>query len=753
MKSLSVLSFGSTRGLWDGESAEDYRRLLGYGAELERYVIVAHSYKRHALQARRFGENVDAIPTDAFCILDSLLRMLWIGWRVLQSRRIDVIQAQDPFVFGLVALLLGKWNRLPVNVCVYGPNVFDPNWIASSRVNRLIAPLGRWVLRRCQGLQVDGKMTARSLAAAGIEPSRIALKPVVPANLPSFYQIDRTATRNAVPRVLFVGRLAVQKNIPVLLEAARVLHSDGHFFELEIVGEGPLGAELKAIVERTGLKDIVRFRDPVSRDEIAAIFAAADLFALTSDSEGYARVLMEAAAAALPIVTTAVSGSDDAVEDAVTGFIVPVRDAAGVAEKLALLLADPTLRQRMGQAARAHIGKHADPALNTPAQVAIWRRLAPQDEATPSGPLPQRLLLFNLATDTKHPILGFTTQWIRELAARVESIHVVTMLAGEIDVPKNVHVYSAGLEHGWSEPRRLVEFYRHLFRILREERIDGCFSHMITIFSVLAGPVLRWKGIPLVTWYAHPKPGRVLKLSHYASHRMVTSLPRAYPYHHDKLTIIGQGIDTTLFAPAPQATVDENLILCVGRLSRVKNHPTLLRAFARLPQRCRLAILGATAGAPDEAYVAELHTLIAELGIGPRVAFEPPVPPTQLPEQYRRCSVHVNLTGPGFGDKVAWEAMSCGRPCLVANDDFIETLGRYSKELLFHTEDELTACLTALLAMSPAEREAIGLYQRTQVERLHSLPRLAERILGVLAEVRREITPDGPPELLTTALR
>ena len=753
MNGISVLSFGSTRGLWDGESAEDYQRLRSYGAALDAYVVVAHSYKRHGLQPRRFSPQLEAIPTDAFCILDSVLRMFAIGWRVLRSRRIDVLQAQDPFAFGLVAVLLGRVFRLPVNACVYGPNVFDPHWLASSRANRLLAPLGRWVLRRCQGLQVDGKMTARSLVAAGLESSRVALKPVVPANLPSFHAIARDQVHNAIPRLLFAGRLVPQKNLAVLLEAARILQAGGHRFELEIVGEGPLAKDLRATAERHGLRDVVHFRDPVSRDGIAAVFAAADVFVLTSDSEGYARVLMEAAAAALPIVTTAVSGSDDAVLDGETGFIVPIRSAQAVAEKLALLIEDAALRQRMGEAARIHIRQHANPESNTPAQVAIWRRLARNLDASASGPFPQRLLLFNLATDAKHPILGFTTQWIRELAARVESIHVITMLAGEIDVPENVRVYSAGREHGWSEPRRLLTFYRHLFRILREERIDGCFSHMITIFSVLAGPVLRWKGIPLVTWYAHPKPGRTLKLSHYASHRMVTSLPRAYPYHHDKLTVIGQGIDTTLFAPAAQSIAEDDLILCVGRLSRVKNHPTLLRAFAQLPRRFRLAILGVTAGADDEAYVRELHALAAELGVTDRVTFEKPVPPAELPAQYRRCAVHVNLTPAGFGDKVAWEAMSCGRPCLVANDDFRETLGQHGSELLFHTAEELTAKLTTLLAMTPQERDAIGLYQRAQVERLHSLPRLAERILAVLADCRRELDPAPPHALLPTPLR
>ena len=261
---------------------------------------------------------------------------------------------------------------------------------------------------------------------------------------------------------------------------------------------------------------------------------------------------------------------------------------------------------------------------------------------------------------------------------------------------------------------------------------------MMPPFSALGGPVLRARGIPLVTWYAHPSLTPLLKLAHFASNRMVTSLPAAYPYRTDKLSVIGQGIDTALFTPATDGNVREDVILCVGRLSRVKDHPTLIRACALLPENFRLVILGATAGAPDEAYLAELRKLLAELKIGDRVVFEKPVPPTELPAHFRSCTVHVNHTPAGFGDKVAWEAMSCGRPCLVANADFAETLGDTRDALLFKTGDsaDLAAKLTAVLDQTPAARAAIGLYQRTQVERLHSLPRLADRVLAEINQCR-----------------
>ena len=155
-----------------------------------------------------------------------------------------------------------------------------------------------------------------------------------------------------------------------------------------------------------------------------------------------------------------------------------------------------------------------------------------------------RLLLFNMAMDLDDPLLEFVVHWVRPLAQIADRVHVITMRTGRMDVPDNVRVYSVGKEKGYNEPRRVIEFYRILGHVLRDNRIDVCFSHMIPIFTVLAAPILKIKRIPIVTWYAHASLTWTLKLAHHLSDQMVLSLSSAYPYKHDKLTQVGQGIDT-----------------------------------------------------------------------------------------------------------------------------------------------------------------------------------------------------------------
>ncbi|MEN9234715.1 MAG: glycosyltransferase family 4 protein [Gloeomargarita sp. GMQP_bins_120] len=353
------------------------------------------------------------------------------------------------------------------------------------------------------------------------------------------------------------------------------------------------------------------------------------------------------------------------------------------------------------------------------------------------------LLVFNLATDAHHPLLGFTTLWLNKLAERVAAIHVITMRAGVLQLPKNVQVYSLGKERGYSEPRRAVRFYRFLSHILRHHRIDLCFSHMTPLLTNLAAPLLKLHRIPIVTWYAHPSLTRQLKLAHFWSDRMVSSLPTAYPYRQDKLVVVGQGIDTDVFQPAAgeKECPDQPLILAVGRLSPVKDYGTLIAAVARLvyqEQRpVTVRIVGNPAHPGDEDYAASLRRQVQALGLETRVHFRPAVALYELPAIYRQCTVYVNLTPTGFGDKVALEAMACGKVCLAANQGFRETLGVYADQLLFAHGDpeDLAGKLANLLSLSEAQRQVMGSYLRQQVIRYHSLDRLMERLVNLFTEL------------------
>ena len=206
-----------------------------------------------------------------------------------------------------------------------------------------------------------------------------------------------------------------------------------------------------------------------------------------------------------------------------------------------------------------------------------------------------RVLWFNLATDLDDPILAFTSSWIREVANKVDSIHVITMRLGRAEFPKNVRIYSVGKEKQFSEPRRAWEFYRRVFRILHQEPIDVCFSHLIPIFTILGYLPPKLHGVPIITCYAHRQRSFILKTAHHLSDRMVSTNTSSYPYRGNKLCVLGQAIDTELFKPnATISPADPPLILFVGRLSPIKDPLTFIQAACLLSNqhRFQVAVIG-----------------------------------------------------------------------------------------------------------------------------------------------------------------
>jgi glycosyltransferase involved in cell wall biosynthesis len=394
VRPLRVLSLGFTRELWEdaASAGDDSRaRLQAYAEQLESYHVIVHSLRQHALATpRTIAPRLVAHATGGRNAAHSWARMLALARRLARAERFDLVQSQDPVFTGSAGAIVSRLARVPHNVCVYGANPFDPQWVRESAWTRIAAPLGRRVLRRADGVQVDGRRTADALAAAGVPAHRIAVKPMVPRDLGLFF----TATRDEALRAeltaggrfdrlaLFVGRLAPQKDVGSLLAAFQGVAAGHPAARLVIVGDGPERSALRQRAGELGLGDRALWLGSRPHPEVARVMAACDLFVLPSRYEGFARVLMEAAASALPIVTTDVSGSDEAVRAGETGLVVPVGDPSALRAALTALLGAPPRARAMGGAGRAVIreldARHGSPRR----QIEIWEALVERTAGT-----------------------------------------------------------------------------------------------------------------------------------------------------------------------------------------------------------------------------------------------------------------------------------------------------------------------------------------------------------------------------------
>ncbi|MBY0229453.1 MAG: glycosyltransferase [Gemmataceae bacterium] len=186
--------------------------------------------------------------------------------------------------------------------------------------------------------------SARLAASQGIR------RPLVLPNGIDLSRFAFTGPDPAGPAVL-VARLAPEKDIPTLLDAAALLGKACPDFRLEVAGDGPLRTELEAKRDALGLRSCVSFLGNVR--DVPALLKRARLFVLSSTTEGISLTLLEAMARGLPIVATRVGGNPEVVVHGETGLLVPPSDPAALADAVARLWTQPETCARMGEAGRA----------------------------------------------------------------------------------------------------------------------------------------------------------------------------------------------------------------------------------------------------------------------------------------------------------------------------------------------------------------------------------------------------------------
>lgn len=143
--------------------------------------------------------------------------------------------------------------------------------------------------------------------------------------------------RRAVPRLLAVGRLVEKKGFSLLIDAVGLLRARGVVCTLDIVGDGPLHADLDAQIAAEGLGSVVRLAGPRTQDEVRELLAGHDLFvapfvvAADGNADGLPTVLLEAMAVGIPCVAADVTGVSEVVRSGETGWLTPSGDVTALA--------------------------------------------------------------------------------------------------------------------------------------------------------------------------------------------------------------------------------------------------------------------------------------------------------------------------------------------------------------------------------------------------------------------------------------
>jgi glycosyltransferase involved in cell wall biosynthesis len=261
--------------------------------------------------------------------------------RALRRERPSVLLLHDPHAVsaGLIAARLAA----------------RPGLVAIRRVDfPLRGPFSRRKYAACDRVIVVSRAIGSVMQTAGLEADRIRLVyEAVRDRAPAPGGREALAALGVPPGVPVIGNVAAltgHKDHATLIEAMARLRPHVPDARLVVAGEGDLRPSLEALVRERGLPDRVVFAG--FRHDLDRLLPTFSIFCLSSHLEGLGTSLLDAMAFGLPVVATAAGGIPEAVEDGVTGCLVPPADPAALAEALAVLLCDETRRRAFGAAGR-----------------------------------------------------------------------------------------------------------------------------------------------------------------------------------------------------------------------------------------------------------------------------------------------------------------------------------------------------------------------------------------------------------------
>ncbi len=296
-------------------------------------------------KAERWGARLLSVP-DRGPVDPRVLREFL---RICRRERVTIWHGHD-YKSNLVGLLLRPFWKMRLITTVHG-------WV-DHRI-KLYYWIDRFCLRYYERVICVSKDLYEQSLACGVPENRCILI----ENAVDITEFARTMSPSEArtrlgenptrPVIGAVGRLSAEKGFDVLIQAADQLLSEGHDFEVWIVGEGDQREPLQSLIGELGRGDRIRLLG--YRSDPTEVYQAMDIYALSSLREGLPNVVLEAMALGIPVAATRIAGVPLLVQDGQNGLMVEPGSMEELANALGRLLSDPDLRTKLGREARATV--------------------------------------------------------------------------------------------------------------------------------------------------------------------------------------------------------------------------------------------------------------------------------------------------------------------------------------------------------------------------------------------------------------
>ena len=270
--------------------------------------------------------------------------------RFLRRMRVQVVQCFD-FYTNMFAIPVARLAGVPVILGSRREEALTKTW------KQQMAE--RWCYRLATGVVANAEAIKDQLVRRdGLQAERIW----VIRNGLDLGRFDRqggSSLEKCVPNglgvtVAVVANLRPEKGHLLFLEAAQLLAKQNPYVRFQIVGDGPMRKTIETRIRELGLTERVSLLGHVYN--VPELLRSVDILVLPSlHNEGFPNAVMEAMAAALPVVATDTGGVRELVIDGLTGYVVPPGDAAALAERISWYCKDADLRRKMGEAGRSRV--------------------------------------------------------------------------------------------------------------------------------------------------------------------------------------------------------------------------------------------------------------------------------------------------------------------------------------------------------------------------------------------------------------
>lgn len=353
---MRVLTIGLDAGVLKPQSAVR-TRLQAYGELVDQYTVVVPSPDN---TEKIVGDRVTVYGSGGKTKVTQLFALKKKVTALLRAQQYDVISVQDTGYLAFLAWLLARRFKIGLEIQVHG-------WDTAQRLRGL---LGKHVLRHANAVRiVSNRMKQWLVQSVGVGEDRITIIPILPeqetvTDRSSYGQQGETFT------FLTVGRLVSIKNIKAQIAALQ--HLDNTM--LQIVGDGPERARLATYAQLCGVDDRVFFLGTKTPTELNTLYATADCFVLSSKSEGWGMVVIEAALHGLPIVMTDVGCAGEVICDGESGLVVPVGDQSALTQAMMQMQTDQSLRERLGRGAQQPVAQLPSRAETLKLYKESWQR-------------------------------------------------------------------------------------------------------------------------------------------------------------------------------------------------------------------------------------------------------------------------------------------------------------------------------------------------------------------------------------------